>query len=127
MAGAPTKYNEELQKKADEYLIKGFIELEHEIPSRLGLAEWLDVCDSTIDNWENDPDKPLFLGTLRRIRVKQHNMAIGKGLNGKFNSAITKLVLYNHGYSEKVESHNKNENTDRTITFAEGDFGKDAD
>ena len=124
---APTKYTEELQVKADDYIKRGVSELGHVVPSRRGLAEWLDICDSTIDNWEKDENKPLFLGTLRRIRIRQHNMAISGGLLGDYNAAITKLVLFNHGYSEKVESKNTNQNTDRTITFAEGDFSKDVD
>lgn len=108
--GRPTLYTPELQAKADEYIEKGFIELDHVVPSIQGLAEWLGICDSTIEVWAHHDDKPDFIGTLRKIRLKQHNMALGRGLDGTHNAAITKLLLYNHGYSEKTESVVENKN-----------------
>ena len=99
----PTKYTPELLEAAYDYLNGGYKGKDGDfvIPSRQGLAYYLQVSDSTIDNWENDTDKPEFLGILNKIRQKQHDLLINKGLTGEFNAAIAKLVLGKHGYSEK--------------------------
>lgn len=98
--GRPSLYNEELQAKADEYL------LAHEdqgdvIPSHAGLACWLGVSKPTIYEWAKIHSG--FSNTLQSILVKQETIALNKGLSGAFNATITKLVLANHGYSDKQE------------------------
>jgi len=108
----PTKYNEEIQERADKYLadyfnIKGdvpdFVN-ENEmcvIPSIEGLAEYLGVSRKTLYNWRDQ--HPEFLHTLEAIEEKQKNLLINNGLKGKFNSNIAKLMLVNHGIHEKQE------------------------
>ena len=44
-----------------------------------------------------------FLATLQAIDALQEHTAMNKGITGVFNSTIVKLVLANHGYSEKQE------------------------
>jgi hypothetical protein len=40
---------------------------------------------------------------LEDIQATQKVVALSKGLNGEFNSAITKLVLHQHGMTDKSE------------------------
>ena len=42
-----------------------------------------------------------FLDTLELIKSRQEVELINKGLKGEFNASIAKLMLANHGYSEK--------------------------
>ena len=96
--GAPTKYNQALQDQADEYIYK-FMEVGDVIPSRVGLCCYLGVSKRISYEWETlYPD---FLHTLENIEAMQERTAVNRGLDGTFNSAITKLILHNHGYSEK--------------------------
>ena len=44
-----------------------------------------------------------ILETLENIKTKQELMLISGGLKSTFNSTITKLMMANHGYSDKVE------------------------
>lgn len=98
--GRPSLYNEELQAKADQYLL-GHEEQGDVIPSHAGLACWLGVAKSTIYEWKKT--FPAFSDTLEAIQSKQETIALNKGLTGAFNATITKLVLANHGYSDKQE------------------------
>jgi hypothetical protein len=98
--GRPTLYNEELQAKADEYLTNW-----HErdaVPSRVGLCCYLGISKRVSHDWGaiHEP----FLHTLEAIEALQEYTAINKGITGEFNSTITKLVLVNHGYSDKKEA-----------------------
>jgi transposase-like protein len=108
----PTKYNQEMQDKADEYLNDYFnirpeapdFQNENEmcvIPSIEGLAEYLGVSRKSLYNWREQ--HPEFLHTLEAIEEKQKNLLINNGLKGKFNSNIAKLMLVNHGIHEKKE------------------------
>lgn len=100
VGGRPTKYNDEMQEKADEYLFK-LEELNHVVPSRAGFCCYLGIAKSTSFEWENS--YPRFSDTLRNIEVMQEHLALNGGLNGRLNSTIVKLVLANHGYSDKQE------------------------
>jgi len=102
MAGQPTKYNEEVQKLAEDYLIN-FEKLGDPFPSVVGLACELKVCEKTIYNWANTEGNEIFLQTLSRIKATQHRKAVAGGIYGVFNPAITKLILHNHGYSDKTD------------------------
>jgi len=96
--GRPTKYNEDLQAQADEYIFK-YSEVGDVIPSRVGLCCYLGISKRVSYEWETlYPD---FLHTLENIEAMQERTAVNRGLDGTFNSAITKLILHNHGYSEK--------------------------
>lgn len=72
-----------------------------EVPTIAGLACLLGVAKSTIYKW-GDEDKE-FSDTLDALQAKQEQVLISKGLNSSFNSTITKLMLANHGYSEKTQ------------------------
>lgn len=98
--GRPTKYNEELQAHADRYIFD-YHEQEDVIPSAAGLCVWLGISRPTLHEWERI--HPEFSATLAAIRELQEKVALNKGLTGAFNSTIVKLVLANHGYSDKQE------------------------
>lgn len=99
----PTDYNEELQARADAYAEGGFIEAGDVVPSRAGLALELELSRNTLTNWEKHP---AFLSTLDKISYLQERISLNGGLRGDLNSTIVKLLLANHGYSDKVQQDN---------------------
>ena len=99
--GRPTKYNDEMQAKAKYYLLQGFEEQGDAVPSLAGLCCYLGVVRSTVYLWSET--YPQFSDTLLAINEKQEAMLISGGLRGEMNSTITKLMMANHGYSDKVE------------------------
>ena len=98
--GRPSKYNEQMQAHADRYVFD-FNEQGDVIPSQAGLCCWLGISRSTLFEWSKV--YPDFSSTLDAISVKQEAMALNRSLSGEFNSTIAKLVLANHGYSDKQE------------------------
>ena len=102
MQTRPSTYTPELIEKAYSYLDE-WKEQGDMIPSVEGLAEFIERARSTIYKWDKEDDKPEISDTLARINELQKKILINKGLSGDFNSNITKLVLGNHGMSEKVQ------------------------
>lgn len=98
--GRPSKYNEQMQAHADRYVFD-FNEQGDVIPSNAGLCCWLGISRSTLHEWSNTYTE--FSSTLDAIQSKQETMTLNKALVGDFNSTIAKLVLANHGYSDKQE------------------------
>lgn len=96
--GRPSKYNDDLQEKADRY-IYDFNEQGDVVPSQAGLCCWLGISRSTLFEWGKE--YPLFSSTLEAISVLQENLALNRSLDGGFNSTIAKLLLANHGYSDR--------------------------
>ena len=103
MAGRPTDYNKDIQAKADAYAEGGFVDCGDVVPSRVALALELGVSRTTLANWEKHPE---FLATLDRIAYLQERISLNGGLRGELNSTIVKLLLANHGYSDKVQQDN---------------------
>lgn len=97
-AGRPTKYNEEILERARAYMVAAPV-----VPSVAGLARELSVSKQTLFNWGEQ--HPEFMDTLEEIKAEQESRLIANGLSGEFNSTITKLMLANHGYSDKVDQH----------------------
>jgi len=98
--GRPTKYSNDMQAQADEYIFK-YSEVGDVIPSRVGLCCYLGISKRVSYEWETI--YPEFMHTLDNIEAMQERTAVNRGLDGTFNAAITKLILHNHGYSEKSE------------------------
>ena len=95
--GRPTKYNSELQAQATAYLTEWVAY--DVIPSRVGLCCYIGIPKSISYAWE---DKyPEFSDTCKAVEALQEREALNKGISGVFNSQITKLVLANHGYSDR--------------------------
>lgn len=103
--GRPTKYSEEMLEKAKNYLDNHTL-YDDIVPSIEGLAFHLELSPKTLLSWGKDEDKKEFLRTLDLVRTKQAKLLLSGGLKGDFTTPITKLMLYNHGYSEKVEQDN---------------------
>ena len=98
--GRPSKYNEQMQAHADRYVFD-FNEQGDVIPSNAGLCCWLGISRSTLHEWSNTYAE--FSSTLEAIQSKQETMTLNKALVGEFNSTIAKLVLANHGYSDRQD------------------------
>ena len=99
----PTKYNTEILESAKQYLVD-FEKDGSVIPSITGLAIRLKVHRDTIHTWSKDENKKEFSDTLEQISCEQESILLNKGLKGEFNSAIVRLALANHGYSNKQET-----------------------
>lgn len=96
--GRPTKYNEELQAKAD-YYVENHREFDDLVPSMAGLCCMLKISRGLAFVWRDQ--HPDFAETLEDINARQHKMLITGGLSSNMNPTITKLMMSNHGYSEK--------------------------
>ena len=100
--GRPTKYSQAIVDKAQHYL-DNYEEYGHKIPSSAGLSLVLGLSRETLRSWSKDDGKKEFLVILDRIHQKQECVLLDNGLTGKFNAAITKLVLGKHGYHDRPE------------------------
>lgn len=109
--GRPSLLNEEMLQRAKDYLLDGYKEIENIIPSTAGLCCYLGVGRSTVYDWAKDTPENLalpfrrdFSDTLDAIQTKQEMLLINGGLSQAFSGTITKLMLANHGYSDKVQT-----------------------
>ena len=102
--GRPSKLAESINK-AKDYLMGGYETVGDVVPSVAGLACYLGISRSTAQEYAKENEE--FSGTLEAIKTLQENKLINKGLVGDFNPTITKLMLANHGYSDKAEVDNK--------------------
>lgn len=118
--GRPTKYNEEMLIKANEYIESCVDEYEEfhktrgeksdsydrlvrvNLPTMPGLAMHLGVRKSTLYEWAKI--YPDFSDALEYLIEKQEQMLMKGGMSGDYNPVIAKLVLAsNHGYREKTD------------------------
>ncbi len=99
----PRLLTPELMQKAESYLAVWDKEGDV-IPSIAGLALFLGVSRETIHTWRHEFEA--FSDTLARLLSMQERITLNKGLTGDFTAPISKLVLHNHGYSDKAESTN---------------------
>lgn len=111
--GRPSKFAESLVK-AKEYLMGGYEAVGDVVPSVAGLACYLGVSRKTVYEWVKESVD--LSDTLEGILAMQENKLINKGLNGDFNPTITKLMLANHGYSEKQEVDHKSSDNSMSPT-----------
>lgn len=91
--------------KAKEYLLGDYETFGDVVPSVAGLACYLGKSREAM--YEYARNNKEFSDTLDSIKTMQENKLINKGLSGEFNATITKLMLSNHGYSEKQELDHK--------------------
>lgn len=101
--GRPTKLTDELIAKAEMYLVD-YMSNDDIVPSVAGLSCYLDVAKSSIYKYRDEDAR--FSDTLERIESLQEKMLLKGGLMGDFNPTITKLMMSNHGYSEKQQVDN---------------------
>ena len=98
-AGRSTEYTEKHNEKAKDYIAN--LPEGQVIQSIAGLAVYLGVSRSTVYKWRDENED--FSDTLEHLLDNQEVAAVNNGLTGEFNATITKLILANHGYSEKQE------------------------
>ena len=101
--GRPTKLTDELIAKAEMYLVD-YMSNGDIVPTIAGLSVYLDIAKSSIYKYRDESDR--FSDTLERIESLQESKLVNGGLLGDFNTTIAKLMLSNHGYSEKQQIDN---------------------
>lgn len=99
--GRPTKYNDEILQQAKNYL-EDYEELGDVVPTVAGLACELKIARDTVYDWASKPENTIFSDTVKQIAVIQERKLVSGGLSNTMNAMITKLLLNNHGYSEKT-------------------------
>lgn len=105
--GRPTTYSKQKYLKAMDYINGGFIEQGFTVPTVEGLAVLLRTAKKVLYDWAKNHDD--FSDAMHELKDKQGAILIEKGLTGQYNSTITKLMLHQHGYSDRVEQYNINE------------------
>lgn len=101
--GRPFKMTDELIAKAELYLTD-YMSNDDIVPSVAGLACYLGVTRKTIYNHKDKNER--LLHTLEMIEQIQEKLLLKGGLLGDFNPTITKLMMSNHGYSDKAQIDN---------------------
>jgi hypothetical protein len=99
--GRPTKYDKAMVKHVVDYANGGYIACGDAIPSRAGIACEMQVSLNSLKNWERE--YPEFLSALAHLDAMQHRVTLSGGISNAMNATICKLVLANHGYSDKVQ------------------------
>lgn len=109
--GRPSQLAETMER-AKKYLYDEEWKDHGVIPSVAGLACYLGKSRKNIYVYGEQDES--FKHILDAIVVLQEHLLLNNGLNGTFNSNITKLVLGKHGYHEKTEIDNTS--SDGTMT-----------
>lgn len=121
--GRPLTYSKAIISKAKEYInncedeeyerIKTNgtasttyeLKLKVKLPTIEGMALYLGVRRETLYDWENKYEE--FSNIIDKLRQKQADTLISKGLSGDYNPTIAKVLLTKHGYREGVEQTGK--------------------
>ena len=98
----PTEYSDELLERAEFYIDEGYKEQGDAIPSIVGMSRYVERSRRSLYNYGTD--HPEFLHTLERCNDEQLRVTMNGGINGEFNATIAKLVMANHGFSDKVDN-----------------------
>jgi hypothetical protein len=101
--GRPTKYNREVLDKTIDYILN-YKERGDKIPTIAGLSQVLDTTRETITEWSNHPEREEFSVMVSKLMSAQEHELVNKGLDGVYNSGITKLILSKHGYSDRDDN-----------------------
>lgn len=103
--GRPTDYKPEMLVVAREYVGGGWQKIMKDVvPTVAGLAIALGVSRDTIYDWAKQEDKHEFSDIVADLQSIQERLLVSNGLNGHYNSTITKLILSSkHGYAERTE------------------------
>jgi len=95
----PTDYTQELLDKADDYIEN----CPDTVPTVVGLCLHIGIAKSTAYRWVEEGNEE-FKDILDIVSSKQERQLISGGLTNEFNSAITKMMLTKHGYTDKTET-----------------------
>lgn len=130
--GRPTKLTPELIERAKTYLTTcvdkpvwtekgGVAYVDVNLPTKVGLALYLGIDKTTVDDWCQLLDKPGFgeqieeftsVGPLiqefscivKEVMAEQEKRLISNGLGGLYKEKTTGMLLSKHGYAEKTET-----------------------
>lgn len=100
--GRPTKYNRALLDNSLAY-INNYEQFGHKVPSIAGLAQVIETDRETLHRWAKDESKKEFSNIYRRLMTAQELALTNNGLDGTYNSNITKMMLTKHGYSDSQD------------------------
>ena len=101
--GRPSKYNEEMIEKAQDYIENYNSKYEDVIPMIEGLSIVLGVCKDTINEWEKV--YPDFSVVVRTLMAHQGRRLMNGSLSGELREKTACLALSsNHGLVNKTET-----------------------
>jgi hypothetical protein len=124
----PTIMTDELEQRIESYLDVYQEELNQVVPTIVGLCNYIDVSKSTVYKWKSEGKSQVLSDTLDRIEEKQCIDLISGGLTNQLNANITKLMLANHGYSDKVQQdHTSSDGSMSPKGASLDDFYNDSD
>lgn len=121
--GRPIEYNDEVPKKAQEYLDKCVDEEDEyhktrgeksdsydriirvRLPTIEGLAVHLGISRATVYDWKEK--YPEFSDIIEKLQSVQADRLLLNGLSGDYNPVIAKVLLTKHGYREGIEQTGK--------------------
>jgi hypothetical protein len=101
--GRPSKYSDELCRKARLYVNGGYAEAGDVVPQIAGLACELGISRDTVYDWAADPEKQEFSDIVTQCLGAQERKLFNGSLSGELNPTISKLMLTKHGYSERIQ------------------------
>lgn len=111
--GQPTKYKSEYCDLS-EYLKS--CKAKGDLPSICGYAVYLEVAENTVGNWGKKNEE--FLRSLGVLKTISKQTLMNKGLKGKYNSTIAKLILSsNHGMTERLDATSGDKPIEKVIGF----------
>ena len=102
--GRPTTYSKQVLEITADY-IQNYADHGHKIPSVAGLAVLLKTARETIALWAQEDDKKEFSSMIQLLMAAQEQALTANGLDGTYNSGITKLILSKHGYHDKEQAN----------------------
>lgn len=101
--GRPSKYTDDIPSKVVDYI--KWCEENKSLPKRAGFALYIGVSKVTLLSWAQEHEQ--LLNALAELDTFQEEQLIDGSLFNKMNSVIAKLLLTNHGYSDKSEVKNE--------------------
>lgn len=101
--------------------IENHLEVGDVVPSIAGLACELMVTRETVYKWARDDND--ISDTLAILNQRQERLLTSGGLSSTMNPTITKLMLANHGYSEKQDiNHQSSDGSMTPRSFSREDY-----
>lgn len=122
MMGRPVEYKDEIVERVKQYLILCEDPDNIQLPTIEGLSLFLDISRETVYDWEKKYEN--FSDIIRKVRAEQANQLIQRGLSGKYNPTITKVLLTKHGYREGIDQTTNDK--DLPIPLLNGIFNNDS-
>jgi len=102
--GRPTKYNEEMVKKAYDYIDFSLRDLE-ELPTLFKMAQYLEIDEDTVLEWGKIHEH--FSGAIKKVKKLQKGRLMEKGLDGTWSTPMAIFLLKaNHGLVDRQVVHN---------------------